>query len=156
STGKLFPLIGAHEVGLSLKELFPTWPLRRSDWPAEPNPLCRNRAKVSLSYALAQSCNRPWTEVAISLGPKMLEIVRRFDIKPPQAPSLVPIGGVQTSPVKLAQSYGALANNGILPQVRFLIAAIGSKGNVLGLPATSHGTKVMSLDTASAVLQALR
>lgn len=156
STGKLFPLIGVHEAGISLNERFSTWPLRRSDWPAEPNPFCRNRAKVSLNSALAQSCNRPWTEVAMRLGPKVIEIVKRFDITPPQAPSLVPIGGVQTSPIKLAQSYGALANNGVLQQIRFLIAAIGSRGNIMGFPATNQGRRVMSSETASAVLQALR
>ena len=134
STGKLFPLIGVHEAGLSLNERFSTWPLRRSSWPAEPNPLCRQRAKVSLEFALAQSCNRPWTEAAMLLGPRVTEIVKRFGIAPPNAPSLVPIGGVQTSPMKLAQAYAALENDGMLPQVRFLIAAIGPRGNALGVP----------------------
>ena len=107
STGKLFPLIGVHEAGLSLNERFSTWPLRRSTWPAEPNRLCRKRAAVTLDFALAQSCNRPWTEVSMRLGQRVIDIVRRFDITPPNAPSLVPIGGVQTSPMKLAQAYAA-------------------------------------------------
>lgn len=156
STGKLFPLIGAHEEGVSLNQRVSTWPLRPPRWPAEPNPLCRKRAKVSLEFALVQSCNRPWTEVAMRLGPRVLEIVRRFGITPPNAPSLVPIGGVQTSPMKLAQAYAALENDGKLPQVRFLIAAIGPRGNILGLPATKQGPRVMSRVTAAAVLQGLR
>ena len=122
STGKLFPLIGVHEAGLSLNERFSTWPLRRSTWPAEPNRLCRKRAAVTLDFALAQSCNRPWTEVSMRLGQRVIDIVRRFDINPPNAPSLVPIGGVQTSPMKLAQAYAALENGGMLPQIRFLRA----------------------------------
>jgi hypothetical protein len=133
STGKLFPLIGVHEAGLSLNERFSTWPLRRSSWPAEPNPLCRSRAKVTLEFALAQSCNRPWTEAAMLLGPRVIEIVKRFGITPPNAPSLVPIGGVQTSPMKLAQAYASLENDGMLPQIRFLIAAIGPRGNIVGM-----------------------
>ena len=156
STGKLFTLIGAHEGGVSLNQRFSTWPLRRPRWPAEPNPLCRKRAKVSLEFALVQSCNRPWTEVAMRLGPRVLEIVKRFDIAPPNAPSLVPIGGVQISPMKLAQAYAALENDGKLPQVRFLIAAIGPRGNILGLPATKQAPRVMSGATAAAVLQGLR
>ncbi|MGB6700681.1 penicillin-binding transpeptidase domain-containing protein, partial [Methyloceanibacter sp.] len=156
STGKLFPLIGVHEAGLSLNERFSTWPLRRSSWPAEPNPLCRSRAKVSLEFALAQSCNRPWTEAAMLLGPRVTDIVKRFGITPPNAPSLVPIGGVQTSPMKLAQAYASLENDGMLPHVRFLIAAIGPRGNVVGVPAAKDGPRVMSTATASSVLQALR
>jgi penicillin-binding protein 1A len=156
STGKLFPLIGVHEAGLSLDDRYSTWPLRRSVWPAEPNRLCRKRAKVSLDFALAQSCNRPWTEVSMRLGPRVIEIVRRFDIAPPNAPSLVPIGGVQTSPMKLAQAYAALENGGVLPQIRFLSAVIGPRGNIVGLPVRKDGQRVMSASTASSVLQALR
>jgi penicillin-binding protein 1A len=156
STGKLFPLIGVHEAGLSLNERFSTWPLRRSSWPAEPNPLCRSRAKVSLEFALAQSCNRPWTEAAMLLGPRVIDIVKRFGITPPGAPSLVPIGGVQTSPMKLAQAYASLENDGKLPQVRFLIAVIGPRGNIVGLPVAKDGPRVMSTATASSVLQAFR
>jgi membrane peptidoglycan carboxypeptidase len=90
------------------------------------------------------------------LGQRVIEIVRRFDIAPPNAPSLVPIGGVQSSPMKLAQAYAALENGGLLPQVRFLSAAIGPKGNIVGLPARKDGPRVMSPATASSVLQALR
>ena len=156
STGKLFPLIGVHEAGLSLNERFSTWPLRRSGWPAEPNPLCRSRAKVSLEFALAQSCNRPWTEASMLLGPRVTDIVKRFGITPPNAPSLVPIGGVQTSPMKLAQAYASVENDGKLPQIRFLIAAIGPTGNIVDLPVAKDGPRVMSPATASSVLQAFR
>jgi len=156
STGKLFPLIGVYEAGLTLDERFSTWPLRRSRWPAEPNPLCRKWAKVSLDFALAQSCNRPWTEVSMWLGPRVIEIIKRFAITPPNAPSLVPIGGVQTSPMKLAQAYAALENDGMLPQIRFLIAAIGPRGDIVGRLSKKDEPRVMSTATASAVLQALR
>jgi penicillin-binding protein 1A len=156
STGKLFPLIGVHEAGLTLNHRFSTWPLRRSRWPAEPNPLCRKRAKVTLDYALAQSCNRPWTEVSMLLGQRVIDIVRRFDIAPPNAPSLVPIGGVQTSPMKLAQAYASLENDGILPEVRFLLAVIGPRGDIVGVPVRKDGPRVMSSATAATVLQALR
>src|SRR5262249_21974428 len=87
---------------------------------------------------------------------KVLDIVKRFGIAPPQVPSLVPIGGVQTSPMKLTQSYGSLANNGVLPQARFLVEAIGSRGNVIGFPVSTQGRRVMSPEIASSVLQALR
>ena len=90
------------------------------------------------------------------LGQRVIEIVRRFDITPPNAPSLVPIGGVQTSPMKLAQAYAALENGGMLPQIRFLRAAIGPRGNIVGLPVRKDGPRVMSSATASSVLQALR
>ena len=90
------------------------------------------------------------------LGQRVIDIVRRFDITPPNAPSLVPIGGVQTSPMKLAQAYAALENGGMLPQIRFLRAAIGPRGNIVGLPVRKDGPRVMSSATASSVLQALR
>ena len=89
------------------------------------------------------------------LGPRVTDIVKRFGITPPNAPSLVPIGGVQTSPMKLAQAYASLENDGMLPHVRFLIAAIGPRGNVVGVPAAKDGPRVMSTATASSVLQAL-
>jgi len=156
SIGKLFPLIGIHEVSASLKDQYATAPVRKPNWPAEPNSRCLARTAISLDFALAQSCNRPWTEAAMRLGPRLTEIVRRFDIAPPEAPGLVPIGGIHTSPMKVAQAYAALDNNGALPQIRFLIAAIGSRGNVIGQPAVKTQRRVISPSIASAVLHDLR
>lgn len=156
STGKLFPLIGVHEMSASLKDRYPTASVRRPNWPAEPNSRCLASRTISLDFALAQSCNRPWTEVAISLGPRLTKIVTRFGIAAPPTPALVPIGGVHASPMKVAQAYAALGNNGSLPQVRFLIAAIGPKGNVIGEPAIKDQRRVMSPSVASAVLHDLR
>ena len=156
SIGKLFPLIGIHEMSANLKDRYSTAPVRRPNWPAEPNSRCLTRTAISLDFALVQSCNRPWTEAAIRLGPRLIEIVRRFDIAPPDAPALVPIGGIHTSAMKVAQAYAALDNNGNLPQIRFLIAAIGSKGNVIGQPAISYQRRVISPSIASAVLHDLR
>jgi penicillin-binding protein 1A len=155
STGKFFPLIGIHEMSASLKDQYPTTPVRRPNWPAEPNSRCLARTTVSLDFALAQSCNRPWTEAAIRLGPRLSEIVRRFDLAP-GAPVLVPIGGIHTSPMKLAQAYASLENKGALPEVRYLIATIGSRGNVIGRPAIKSQRRVMSPSIALAVLHDLR
>ena len=44
----------------------------------------------------------------------------------------------------------------MLPQIRFLRAAIGPRGNIVGLPVRKDGPRVMSSATASSVLQALR
>jgi penicillin-binding protein 1A len=111
---------------------------------------------VTLDFALAQSCNRPWTEVAAWLGPKLTGIVARFDIGGTVSPALVPIGGLQTSPMKLAQAYAALKNGGMLPDVRYLAAAIGPTGNILGVPQAKAQPSVMSRATALAVLDDLR
>lgn len=156
STGKLFPLIGVREASMSMRELVSTRPVRRPDWPSEVNRSCLNKRAVTLDFALAQSCNRPWTEIAMRLGQRLNDIVKRFEIAPPGTPALVPIGGVQTSPMKLTQAYGALENDGILPQVSFLVAVIGAKGNVIGLPPVKEMPRVMSPRTASAVLHDLR
>ncbi|HZP08123.1 transglycosylase domain-containing protein [Methyloceanibacter sp.] len=155
STGKLFPLIGVHEASFSLKERIATGPVRQPNWPAEPNARCRASRTVSLDFALEQSCNRPWTEVALRLGEKLTRIVKRFDLDAP-SPALVPIGGLHTSPMRLARAYASLENGGRLPQVRFLLAAIGAKGNVLGLPARRPEPEAMSPETAAAVLRDLR
>lgn len=156
STGKLFPLIGVHEAGIDLGERVSTRPLRGRDWPSEPNSRCLATRTVSLDFALAQSCNRPWTEMALWLGPKLTSIVARFDIGARVSPALVPIGGIQSSPMKLAQSYAALKNDGLLPQVRYLAAAIGPKGNIIGVSQTKPLPRVMSRGTAAAVLGDLR
>ncbi len=155
STGKLFPLIGVHEASVSLKERVATGPVRLPDWPAEPNARCRASRTVSLDFALEQSCNRPWTEVAMRLGEKLTRIVKRFDLEPP-SPALVPIGGLHTSPMRLTQAYASLENGGRLPQVRFLLAALGAKGNVLGVSAKRPEPEAMSPETAAAVLRDLR
>jgi penicillin-binding protein 1A len=155
STGKLFPLIGVHEVSFSLKQRISTGPIRRPNWPAEPNSRCRASRTVSLDFALEQSCNRPWTEIAMRLDEKLTRIVKRFDLASP-SPALVPIGGLHTSPMRLTQAYASLENGGKLPQIRFLLAAIGSKGNVLGVPATRIEHEAMTSGTAAAVLQDLR
>ena len=156
STGKLFPLIGVREASMSMRELVSTQPLRWPDWPSESNRSCVSRRAVTLDFALAQSCNRPWTEIAMRFGQRLNDIVKRFDIAPPGAPALVPIGGIHTSPMKLTRAYAALENDGLLPQVRFLIAVIGTKGNVLTVPPAKETPRVMSPHTAAAVLQDLR
>jgi penicillin-binding protein 1A len=156
STGKLFPLIGAHEAGISLNTRASTAPLRRNRWPAESNHRCLQRRSVSLYFALAQSCNRPWTGVSMQLGQRVLEIVRRFDIVPPQVPALVPIGGVYTSPLHLTRAYAAVKNKGLMPEPRYLIAAVGPQGSILGLPKVAAQKRVMSQAVASSVLQDLR
>src|SRR4029453_1852866 len=143
-TGQLFPLIGVHEASISMRELVSTRPLRRSDWPSEANRSCLKRRAVSLDFALTHSCNRPWTGIAMRLGERLSDIVRRFEIAPPDSPALVPIGGIQTSPMKLTQAYAALENDGVLPQVRFLAAVIGPKGKVVGIPPIKEVPRVMS------------
>ena len=82
STGKLFPLIGVHEAGISLNERFSTRPF--AEVAGRPSQIrgAWKRA-VTLDFALAQSCNRPWTEVAMWLGPRLTEIVERFDMGSP-------------------------------------------------------------------------
>jgi penicillin-binding protein 1A len=156
STGKLFPLIGAHEAGLSLRHPVSTRPLRRPNWPAEPNSRCLARSKIRLDFALTYSCNRPWAEIARRLGPRLDGIVKRFDLVAPRSPALVPLGGINTSPMKLTRAYAALRNKGMLPPVRFLRAAIGPKGNVILTPAIKAEQRAMPSAVASTVLQDLR
>ena len=156
STGKLFPLIGVHEHAVSLKQRISTRPLRRPNWPAESNSRCVSRKSVSLGFALDHSCNRPWTEAAMRLGQRLDHIVQRFGLEPAGSPALVPLGGLHTSPMKLAQIYATLLNKGAIPQVRFLLAAIGAKGNVIGVPPIRVERRAMSPATASAVLGELR
>jgi hypothetical protein len=68
-----------------MRELVSTRPLRRPDWPSEANSRCLKRRAVTLDLALAQSCNRPWTEIAMRLGQRLNDIVERFEIAPPGA-----------------------------------------------------------------------
>jgi penicillin-binding protein 1A len=58
--------------------------------------------------------------------------------------------------MKLARAYATLRNGGVLPEVRYLQAAIGPKGNILGIPAEKAARRAMSTATASTVLQDLR
>ena len=156
STAKLFPLIGVYESSMSLNHGVSTRPLRKPNWPAETSSRCLSRSTVSLGYALDHSCNRPWAETAVRLGPKLDKIIERFDLSPPKSAALVPLGGVYTSPMKLAQAYATLRNGGRLPQVKFLLAAIGPKGNVVGIPVRKAERRTMSPATASAILKNLR
>jgi penicillin-binding protein 1A len=156
STGKLFPLIGLHEASIGLTQRVSTRPLRRGKWPAEPNGRCLAHNRVSLEFALTHSCNRPWTAAAIWLGPKLDEIVARFDIAPPKSVALVPLGGINTSPMKLTRAYASLRNGGVLPQVRFLLAAIGPKGSIVGIPAVEGERRAMSPRVAASILKELR
>jgi penicillin-binding protein 1A len=156
SAGKLFPLIAARELSISLKRRFPTGPVRGPDWPAEPNRRCVDRPTITLELALEQSCNRPWTALAIELGDRLNQVVARFDIAPPTAASLVPIGGIQTSPLKLARIYASLQNGGRMPEARFLAAAIGPGGNVIGAPEAKPEPQVMAPATAATIRADLR
>jgi penicillin-binding protein 1A len=156
STGKLFPLIGVHEHAVSLKQRVSTRPIRRPNWPAESNSRCLSRRSLSLGFALDHSCNRPWTETSMWLGQELNHIVQRFGLEPAGSPALVPLGGLHTSPMKLSQIYATLLNRGAIPQVRFLSAAIGARGNIIGVPPVREERRAMSPATAAAVLQDLR
>jgi len=156
STGKIFPLIGVHEAGLSLRYPVSTQPLRRPNWPAEPNSRCLARSKVRLDFALTYSCNRPWADMAMRMGPRLDDIIKRFDLTPPKSAALVPLGGINTSPMKLTRAYATLRNGGVLPPVRFLRAAIGPKGEILGMPAAKAERRALSPAIAASVLQDLR
>lgn len=58
--------------------------------------------------------------------------------------------------MKLAEAYASLENRGAVPEARYLIATIGSKGNVIGQPAIKSQRRVMSPSIALAVLHDLR
>lgn len=90
------------------------------------------------------------------LGQRLDQIVQRFGLEPAGSPALVPLGGLHTSPMKLAQSYAATRNRGAIPQVRFLRAVIGAKGNLIGVPPRKEERRVMSPATAAAIVQELR
>lgn len=155
STGKLFPLISLDEAGVGLTRRVSTRSIRPG-WPGEPNSKCLSRSRVTLAFALTHSCNRPWTETAMRLGSRLSDVVSRFDLGAPTSPSLVPLGGINTSPLKLTRAYASVLNGGALPQVRFLLAAIGPKGDIIGQPAPRQERRAMSRKTASNILNALR
>jgi penicillin-binding protein 1A len=154
STGKLFVLVAAYEYGISPNREFPSRSLDGRGWPAEPSRLCKGR-DMTLTEALTHSCNRPFTWAAYELAHRLTTVVDRFDLTPPDAPALVPLGGIETSPLRLARAYAAVANKGRLPRIRSLIAALGRRGNVLYAPA-SYSEAVMSPEIALRVRQALR
>lgn len=154
STGKLFVLVAAYENGISPTREFPSRSLNGRGWPAEPSRLCKGR-DMTLTAALTHSCNRPFTWAAWELAHRLNTVVNRFDLTPPDAPALVPLGGIETSPLKLTRAYAAVANHGRMPRIRSLIAALGRRGNVLYAPA-GYSDQVMSPEIAARVRQALR
>jgi penicillin-binding protein 1A len=153
STGKLFVLVAAQEQGLDPAREFPQKPIRDGTWPAEPNRQCRSA--MHLQAALNESCNRPFAWAAMTLGSAVTSVVERFELTAPDAPVLVPLGGVEATPLNLARAYAAVVNEGGLPRARALVAALGPSGSLLYDPATS-AYRVMSAETAKAVRQALR
>jgi penicillin-binding protein 1A len=153
STGKLFVLIAAHENGDDAKRHYPEKPIRNGGWPAEPNRQCRG--DKTLVAAFADSCNRPFAWAARELGDKLTRVVDRFDLKAPDAPVLVPLGGIEATPLMLARSYAAVANEGGLPRVRAVIASLSHAGSVLYAP-EPYAERVMSERTAQAMMRALR
>jgi len=154
STGKIFPMLAAHEKAGTLDRKFPTRPLRDGQWPAEPNKRCSGN--VSLQVALAQSCNRPFTWLAQELGPQLTTIVKRFGLNAPDSPLLVPLGGVETSPVLLARTYAAMANGGQMPKVRGLVAVLGRTGKVEVAANDNTTVPVMTPAIAKAMLADFR
>jgi len=153
STGKLFVLVAGREHAFDPKRRFPAKPLRNGDWPAEPNRQCRQ--EMTLAEAFAESCNRPFAWAAAELDGRLTRTVERFELKPPDAPALVPLGRIETSPLMLARSYAAVANDGALPQARALVAVLGRSGGIRYVPA-ADARRVMSSETAKAVLATLR
>ena len=154
STGKLFPMIGAHERPSLLRKKYSTAPVRDGDWPSEPSKRCGGY--MNLQYALTHSCNRPFTWLAQDLGPGLTAIVKRFEIKPPDSPLLVPLGGIETSPLMLARAYASLANGGQLPKIRGLVALLSRSGRVEVAAPEPVSVSVMAPSVAKALLADLR
>jgi membrane peptidoglycan carboxypeptidase len=110
---------------------------------------------MTLPEAMTHSCNRPFTWAAYRLAGRLKDVVHEFELKPPDAPALVPLGGIEASPLQLARAYAAVANDGWLPNARTLVAALGRRGNVLYTSAP-YSVRVMTPQTIAAVRDALR
>jgi membrane peptidoglycan carboxypeptidase len=147
-------MIAAHERPAILRKRYSTMALRDGDWPAEPNRRCAG--SLPLPYALALSCNRPFTWLAQDLGSGLTSIVKRFELKAPDSPLLVPLGGIETSPLLLTRAYASLANGGQLPPVRGLVAMLGRSGKVEFTAPEASSQSVMAPAIARAVLADLR
>jgi penicillin-binding protein 1A len=147
-------LIAAYEYGIDPKREFPSRSLDGGGWPAEPSGRCRGRS-MTLTDALTNSCNRPFTWAAYELAGKLKRIVYRFGLTPPGAPALVPLGSLETSPLQLARAYASVVNEGRVPRLRSLVAALGPRGNVLYAP-VRYSRAIMSPETAALVREALR
>lgn len=154
STGKLFPMIGAHERPNLLRKRYSTQALRDGEWPSEPSKRCGGQ--MNLQYALTHSCNRPFTWLAQELGPGLTSIVKRFELKAPDSPLLVPLGGIETSPLMLARAYASLANGGQLPKIRGLVALVSRSGKVEVAAPEPTSVSVMAPGIAKALLADLR
>ena len=153
STGKLFVLIAAHENAIDLNRRFAEKPLRDGGWPAEPNRQCDHA--MTLAQAFAESCNRPFARAAAELEGRLTRVVSRFELEPPDAPVLVPLGGIETSPLMLTRAYASVVNDGNLPPVRALAAALGGSGGVVYAP-SPYPQRVMSRATAASLMRTLR
>ncbi|MBD1821271.1 penicillin-binding protein 1A [Cyanobacteria bacterium FACHB-DQ100] len=88
---------------------------------------------MTLRRALEQSRNVPAVKLGQEIGlNKIVEICRSIGIKSPINPVIsLPLGAVDLTPLEMASSYAAFANNGWYSEATLIAQVTDSSGNVL-------------------------
>jgi len=130
SAAKVLPLIAATEAGATPTTQLAAGPLRSDGWPREPDGACI-ATSLPLATAIAHSCNRPFVRLTARYQSRVEQLLADFGLPAMQDLSQLAVGGLETSPAKLAVVYATIANRGARPTPGYVIGAFGPNGNVL-------------------------
>jgi penicillin-binding protein 1B len=108
-----------------------TWQYGNMQWTPK-NYKDRYFGRVTLEFALEESLNTAAARIANAIGlDRVLAMAQKLGFgKLPPYPSIV-LGGIEVTPLQLAQAYAIVANDGMKVQPYAITAVVDDKGHVI-------------------------
>ena len=125
----------AVEAGWALNKELDNHTMEYGDYKVDNYAGIKTSPEVPMYQALAESLNLPAVATVKQLGiDKAFESGERFGLDLTNVDRVLGValgGGVETSPLKMAQAYAAFANEGLMPEAHFITRIENASGQVI-------------------------
>ena len=125
----------AIEAGWALNKELDNHTMKYGDYKVDNYAGIKTSPEVPMYQALAESLNLPAVATVKELGiDKAFESGERFGLNLTNVDRVLGValgGGVETSPLQMAQAYAAFANEGLMPEAHFITRIENASGQVI-------------------------
>ena len=125
----------AVEAGWALNKELDNHTMEYGDYKVDNYAGIKTSSEVPMYQALAESLNLPAVATVKQLGiDKAFESGERFGLNLTNVDRVLGValgGGVETSPLQMAQAYAAFANEGLMPEAHFITRIENASGQVI-------------------------
>ncbi|WP_246753077.1 transglycosylase domain-containing protein [Sinorhizobium sp. BG8] len=154
SIGKIPILLAAAKTPGMLDQIVSAEALRGSYSPAEPDHRCQGR--LSVQDSLRFSCNRPFVRLAYEVGNEAALLSKELGFTVPNNHLLIPTGGLNGNPMKIATMMNMIASNGRFFRPYATVAIAKGMGEIVYRKSEPSSRRVTSVDVARKVGSLLR